>query len=226
MSKLKVVLMGFFAVMLIAGSCLPARAADGPRFRYANSLAKTINQDWGVSLYSEFDTDRDRGHDLNGIDQEFTVSYTGLASWLSLGPGVGYWDAKGNGTWENTVYPYGFITFQKTFLGLSFNDRNRFDAEVPEHGEEGLVYRNGLTIATARTWTKLELQPYVSDEIFYSCLLKRLVDNQAFAGVNFKIIKNVNGALFFMMESSNNHQIDGSHWKKTPMVGLSTSVNF
>ena len=208
-------------------SSAAAKADDGPRYRYSNSIDKTINKDWSITLYSEIDTDKDRGHDLNAMDQELSLVYSGLATWLDVGPGVGYFDGKNNGHWEYTTYPYGFITLKKTFLGLSFNDRNRFDADLPHHAENAFVYRNALTIATAKKWTRFEIQPFVSDEIFYNSLAKYMSDNQAFAGINFKITKNIGGSLSFMMDSSHSKDAnDIAHWKKTPMVIFSTSVNF
>ena len=223
-TRFSVVMILFGVVM---GLSLTARAANDPRFRYDNTLVKTINQDWSIDLYSEFDTDKDRTHDLNAIDQELTGVYSGFARWLDLGAGIGYWDAKGNGYWEGTTFPMGFATLKKTIFGLELSDRNRFEAEVPEHGEEGLVYRNALTIATAKKWTRFEIQPFVSNEIFYNFLAKYASDNQAFGGFNFKVTKNIGASLSFMMDSSHLREVNnGDHWKKTPMAILSTTVSF
>jgi len=213
--------------LMVCGFSVMAQAGNDPRFRYDNTLIKTINQDWSIDLYSEFDTDRDKAHDLNAIDQELTGVYSGMARWLDLGAGIGYWDAKGNGYWEGTTFPMGFATFKKTILGLEFSDRNRFEAEVPEHGEEGLVYRNALTIATAKKWTRFDIQPFVTNEIFYNFLEKYASDNQAFIGFNFKITNNIGASLSFMMDSSHYRQVNNAdHWKKTPMAILSTTVSF
>jgi len=213
---------------MVMGGALTAKADYDPRFRYGNSLDKTINQNWSVTLWSEFDTDNTSGHSLNAIDQELSIVYSGLAPWLDIGPGVGYWDAKSNGQWVDTTYPYGFITLKQTAFGLTFNDRNRFDAEIPEHYVgEGLTYRNALTIATVKKWTPLELQPFVSDEVFYNTRENQVSDNQAFVGFNFKVTKNIGASLSFMMDSSYKDEgARGFHWKKTPMAILSTSVNF
>jgi Protein of unknown function (DUF2490) len=216
-------------------SSLTAKAADDPRYRYGNTLDKTINQDWSITLWSEFDTynfnqpeTNSNSHDLNALDQELSLVYSGLAPWIDLGPGIGYWDAKSNGNWQDTTYPYGFITLKKTFLGLAFNDRNRFDAEIPEHYVgEGLVYRNALTIATAKKWTSFELQPFVSDEIFYNTRESYLSENQAFVGFNFKVTNNIGASLSLMTDSEHIDVANrGYHWKKAPIIILSTSINF
>jgi|GEM_PF-6720181 hypothetical protein len=225
------------AIVLGAVVCLSltAKANDDPHYRYANTLTKTIDQDWSISLWSEFDTYNfnqpdtpSNTHDLNALDQELTANYSKIAPWLDLGGGVGYWDAKSNGTWEDSVFPIGYATFKKTILGLDLNDRNRIDAEFPEHYMgEGPVYRNALTIATDKKWTPLEIQPFVSDEIFYNFLTKDMSDNQAFVGFNFKVTKNIGASLSFMMDSSHVREANNStHWKKTPIAILSTSINF
>jgi len=213
---------------LVMAGALTAKASDDPRFRYGNFLDKTINQDWSVTLWSEWDTTNNNNHALNAIDQELSLVYSGVAPWLDIGPGVGYWDAKGNGRWEDTTYPYGFITLKQTAFGLTFNDRNRFDAEIPEHYVgEGLTYRNALTIATVKKWTALQLQPFVTDEVFYNTRTNEVSDNQAFVGFNFKVTNNIGATLSFMMDSSYTDEgARGNHWKKTPMVVFSTSVNF
>lgn len=211
-----------------------AKAGDDPRYRYADTLTKTIDQDWSVSLWSEFDTYNFNEPDtpsnafgLNAIDQELTANYSKLAPWLDAGAGVGYWDSKSRGVWDDAVFPIMYAKFKKTLLGLEINDRDRLDAEFPEHAEEGPVYRNALTIATAKKWTPLEIQPFVSDEIFYNFLTKDMSENQAFAGFNFRVTENIGASLSFMMDSGHVRDADNSaHWKKTPIAILSTSVNF
>jgi len=206
-----------------------AKADYDPRFRFANFLDKKINQDWSVTLWSEFDTNTHSDHVLNAIDQEFAPVYSGLAPWIDVGPGIGYYDGKSNGKWTDLTYPFAFITLKKTAFGLAFNDRNRFDADIPEHYVgEGLVYRNALTIATDQKWTALELQPFVSDEIFYNTRGNYLSESQAFVGFNFKVTNNIHATLAFMMDSSYTRNVNasGGHWKKTPMAVLSTSINF
>ena len=220
---------------VVIGGALTAKASDDPRYRYGNFLDKTINQDWSVTLWSEFDTFNfnepstpSNVHDLHAFDEELSLVYSGLAPWLDVGPGVGYWDAKSNGAWSDTTYPYGFFTLKQTAFGLTFNDRNRFDVEIPEHyNGEGLTYRNALTIATVKKWTPLELQPYVTDEVFYNTRTNEVSANQAFVGFNFKVTKNVGASLSFMLDSEYVDEGNrGYHWKKTPIVVLSTLVNF
>jgi Protein of unknown function (DUF2490) len=219
---------------MVVGFSLSARATDNPYYRYTNSFTKAINQDWSISLYTEFDTYNfnethapTNSHDLHAINPELTANYAGAAPWVDLGAGIGYWDSKSNGSWEDSTYPIVYATFKKTMFGLEFSDRNRLDAEIPEHYKgEGPVYRNAFTIATEKKWTSLELQPFVSNEIFYNFRAKYMSDNQAFVGFNFKITKDIHSSLSFMMDSSHMREADGDHWKKTPIVILSTSVNF
>ena len=227
-----------FLICVMAGGVVislsrTATATDDPRFRYDNTFTKTINRDWSISLYSEFDTynfnDLKTNHnqyDLNAIDNELTVNYSRVAPWLDLGGGIGYWDAKIDGSWEGTTFPFVYATFKKTMFGLEFSDRNRIDCEFPEHGAEGPVYRNYAVIATVKTWTSLEIQPFVANENFYAFQARYDSDNQAWVGFNFKVTKNVRASLALMMDISHVREADGDHWKKTPIVVLSTAVNF
>ena len=216
-------------LVLVCFSML-ARAEDDPRLRWANTITKQINHDWSVYLYSEFNTDHDQGHDLNGIDNELGFNYSGMAKWLDLGAAVGHWDEKDSGAWQGNgqTFQYVYSTFKWSGSGVDISNRCRFDFQFPDHRtEDGQVYRNDLVLAPTYKWTRYKIQPFIGDETYYGFLARHLTTNELASGFNFQITKNIGASIFYMNTQSCSKDTDGTkHWKNQPRIGFTTSVAF
>jgi len=203
-----------------------AQAEVNPRYRYSNTFVKSFNQDWSAFLYQEFDTDNHGHPDLNAIDQELGLVYSGAARWLDLGMAMGRYDGKSGANWDDINFPFQFITLKWAGCGVEVSDRNRVEEEYPEHGAYDTRYRNDLTLATAKKWTPFELQPFISDEIFYDFDARYLAEDQLIIGFNFKVTKNITAALSYMMDESHIRGANKDFWKDQPMAILTTTISF
>lgn len=98
--------------------------------------------------------------------------------------------------------PFIAATFSGQFAGFKYDDRSRLEYNHFDYKDDTWRYRNKFTIKAPWKFTKLELQPFVSEEIF---ILfddgQRLSENRAAAGLAMRITKNLKGEVYYMFRN-------------------------
>ncbi|MDD5454407.1 MAG: DUF2490 domain-containing protein [Candidatus Ratteibacteria bacterium] len=165
-----------------------------PEFRY--------NDDMSTHYYSHFDI---------GLDWKINKYFT-------LGPYYQYVDQSKDDVWAVEYRPHLDGTFSLKFFDWSISDRNKMEYRIKEDNEF-FRYANKLTIKTPK-FTEFEIQPYVADEMFYDFDVKEWNKNNAFAGVDFKIVENLTASIYYFTESNKKED----DW--TEVSGLGTSLKY
>ncbi|PIQ90348.1 MAG: hypothetical protein COV71_04940 [Candidatus Omnitrophica bacterium CG11_big_fil_rev_8_21_14_0_20_41_12] len=140
----------------------------------------------------------------------------------SVGAGYRHILNKSKGKFLVENQPYATLTFASQFAGFKYDDRSRFEYNHFDYKDDTGTYRNKLTVKAPWKFTKFEIQPYVSDEIFI--LIddgQRLNKNRASAGLIINITKNFKGDIYYMLQSSKS-----THWTKANILGTKFKLSF
>lgn len=127
------------------------------------------------------------------------------------------WSSKQQALLGNTVN----IFNEKKYGKLDF--RTQFEYAFIGTGGNDFRTRERLKYNTPWKFTKLEINPFIYDEVFFDLYHGHgFNNNRAGAGVDFKIYKNLNGSLFYYLNSSKKND----NWIDSNIVALQAKVNF
>ena len=146
-----------------------------------------------------------------------------LAKFLNVG--VGYRHILSKNTKNKFLVenqPYVTATFFWELAGFKFDDRSRLEYNHFDYKGDRGTYRNKLTIKAPWKFTKLQIQPYLSDEVFFV-----FDDNENFnknrfsAGLGLTIFKNLKADIYYMLQSSKS-----TRWSDTNILGTKFKLSF
>lgn len=126
--------------------------------------------------------------------------------------------------WLAESSPYAFITYSGEFAGFKFDDRNRFEYQYYSYQPDTGRYRNKLTIKAPWKFTKLEIQPFVAEEIFIMMgNAQGLNQNRLTGGFSFSLMKNLKAEIYYMLLSSKS---SAGIWKDYNVLGTKVKIVF
>jgi hypothetical protein len=199
MKKINLLIIG-----LVLGLMGNAYAYDDGDFQVWNTDAEEfkINKDAKIALEQEFRWGN-RAKELYYQHYDLGFFYD-LAKYLNVGAGYRHVlskSTKNKFLIENE--PYVTATLFWDLAGFKFDDRSRLEYNHFDYKGDTGTYRNKLTIKAPWKFTKLQIQPYLSDEVFFV-----FDDNQNFnknrfsAGLGMTITKNIKAEIYYMLQSS------------------------
>jgi len=140
--------------------------------------------------------------------------------WFILSPYYRHVNEKKENDWKVEYRPHLSATFKWKHFGLNFNDRNQLEYRIKED-KKFFRYGNKLTVNLPK-FTRFNLQSYFSEEFFYDFDANELNKNRVYAGVNFKIIKNLTGDFYYIFESRKKTD----DWLDVNVLGTALKYNF
>ncbi len=147
-----------------------------------------------------------------------------LTKWLNIGVGYRHiYELYKQKFWPD-YDPYLTMTFSGDFKGFKLDNRSRMEFNNFDHKADFWRYRNKTGLKLPWKFTKFEIQPYVSDEIFvvFGGLPTKFNQNRFSAGLVFNIIKNVKGEIYYMLQS-----VKGtSSWTDANVLGTKIKIAF
>jgi hypothetical protein len=209
-------------VVLISEVCF---ASDDGDFQYWSTadLSVDINKDWKFTFQEEFRLGESGGH-LYYHHSEPGLTYSGLAKWIDLGFNYRQvFEKDSKGEWKQENQPNINVTLKGKLLGLDLSNRARFEYRDLEDQEDAWRYRNKVTAKLPFELTELKLQPYLADEIFVPLNDDNISTNRLYAGVNFKLTKNMGCEVYYLWQSSRS---SGGNWTDIDVVGTALKFSF
>jgi hypothetical protein len=144
----------------------------------------------------------------------------------SLSLGLGYrqvYEKKvAHGKFKQENRPHLNAIIKWSLLGLKFDDRNRLEYRHFGYQSDLWRYRNKITAKFPWKFTRLEIQPYLSDEFFLSFLGPALSRNRSYFGLLMSFTKNLKGELYYLLQSDKSH----AKWKATNVLGAKIKLIF
>lgn len=119
--------------------------------------------------------------------------------------------------------PYINATVKWGISGFKFDDRNRLEYRHFDYREDLWRYRNKITAKFPFKFTKIEIQPYMADEVFISFLGRALSKNRAYCGFLMSFTPNLKGEIYYMLQSD---KTASGKWKAANVLGTKLKLVF
>lgn len=196
----------FLIILLSSYHCY---AFDDGDFQYWNteSIEVTLDKDWKIKVAEEFRFGDNAGaFYYNHTDAG--ISYL-LNEYFGLTVNYRQIFQKKNNKWNPEYRPHINGTVKAKRNDLVFKDRNRLEYRIIEGDGNSWRYRNKLSVDLPFKWTKLNIQPYIADEIFYNFDENRLSRNRVCAGFKMHFLKNLKGEIYYMYQSTKSSEWNG-----------------
>ena len=146
-----------------------------------------------------------------------------LKKYLNIGGGYrhAYELKKGKFKLENE--PYVTATLLWGLLGFKFEDRNRMEYRHFDYQVGSWRYRNKVTMKLPWKFTKMEIQPYLSDEIFVGFgTICELNQSRFSSGLGMNLTKNIKAEIYYMLQSSKT----SGEWVDANVLGTKLKIAF
>ncbi len=215
----KIVLVAIGAVLFLA---VKAHAYDDGDFQIWNTDIEEmqVKKDLKLAFEQEF---RWGNNASEFYYQHYDVGlFYNLNKYWNLGGGYRHVLNKSKGKFLVENEPYLTLTFASQFAGFKYDDRSRLEYNHFDYKDDTGTYRNKLTVKAPWKFTKFEIQPFVSDEIF---ILfddgQRFNKNRASAGLAMNITKNLKGEIYYMLQSSKSVK-----WTEANILGTKFKLSF
>ena len=145
-----------------------------------------------------------------------------LGKYLNVGGGYRHVLSLSKGKFLVENEPYITATLLWDLAGFKFDDRNRLEYQHFDYKDDTWRYRNKISIKAPWKFTKFEIQPYLSDEIFI--LMddgQRLNQNRISVGLGMTITKNLKAEIYYMFQSSKSLK-----WTEANVLGTKLKLAF
>lgn len=179
-----------------------------------------INKDAKIAFEEEF---RWGGSAKEFYYQHYDVGFFyNLQKYLNVGAGYRHVLSKSKGKFLVENEPYITATLLWDVAGFKFDDRSRLEYNHFDYKDDTWRYRNKITAKFPWKFTKFEIQPYLSDEIF---ILfddsQRLNTNRFSSGLGISFTRNLKGEIYYMLQSSKS-----SKWTDVNVLGTKLKLSF
>lgn len=181
-----------------------------------------INKDLKLALEEEFRWG-DNVKEFYYQHYDAGLSYS-LEKWLNIAAGYRqvYELVKGKFKPENE--PYITVALLWDLEGLKFEDRSRMEYRDFNYKDDSWRYRNKLTLKFPWKFTKLDIQPYLSDEIFvvFGGVPSNFNQNRFASGIGMNLAKNLKAEVYYMLQSTKG----SGKWIDTNVLGTKLKITF
>lgn len=179
-----------------------------------------INKDAKITFEEEF---RWGGSAKEFYYQHYDMGFFyNLQKYLNIGGGYRHVLSKSKGKFLIENEPYITATLLWDIAGFKFDDRSRLEYNHFDYKDDTWRYRNKFSIKFPWKFTKFEIQPYLSDEIF---ILfddsQRLNTNRFSSGLGISFTRNLKGEIYYMLQSSKS-----SKWTDANVLGTKLKLSF
>jgi hypothetical protein len=155
--------------------------------------------------------------------QHYDVGFVySLNKHLDLGLNYRQVYEKKKGKFKEENRPHLNAILKYDFYGFKLDDRNRLEYRHFDYQADSWRYRNKFTIRFPWKFTKLEIQPYLADEIFLDFQNKAFSRNRFYSGIGMNFTKNLKGEIYYLLQSSRS----GNIWTDANVLGTKLKLAF
>lgn len=180
-----------------------------------------VGQDLKMAAEQEFRWG-DNASDFYYQHYDLGLIYSLNKSW-NVGGGYRHILSKSHGKFLVENAPYVTVTVSGKLAGFAWDDRSRLEYEHFDYQTDIGRYRNKLTVKAPWKFTKLEIQPFISDEVFVRFVKSDQVNQNRFSsGLSFNIAKNIKAEVYYMVVSSKG----ATSWTDANVLGTKLKISF
>ncbi len=146
-----------------------------------------------------------------------------LEKYLSLGCGYRHVLELKKGKFRPENEPYLTATLVWDLKGFKFEDRNRIEYRRFDYQTDSWRYRNKFTVKSPWKFTGLEIQPYLSDEIFIGFEgASEFNQNRFSSGLGMNLSKNIKAEVYYMLQTTKS----SGKWIDSNVLGTKLKIAF
>jgi len=180
-----------------------------------------INDDSKIALEEEFRWG-DNANEFFYHHYDLGFFYN-LKKYLNIGGGYRHVYELKKGKFKIENEPYVTLTLLWGLLGIKFEDRSRMEYRHFDYQTDSWRYRNKFTVKSPWKFTKIEIQPYVSDEILVGFgTTNQLNQNRFSSGLAMNLTKNIKAEIYYMLVTSKSAGI----WTDANVLGTKLKIAF
>lgn len=147
-----------------------------------------------------------------------------LNQYFNFGGGLRYIKEKKAGKFRDETEPYLVAFTYWNPAGFSLSNRTRIEYRYFDYQANQWRFRNKLDIKFPWKFTRFQIQPMVSDEIFFKFNGIDLNENRLYAGFAFTLAKNLKGELCYIFRSTKNTGV--CTWNDTNVLSAKLKLAF
>ncbi len=218
MSTLKLITIGLF----LGITSLRAYAFDNHDFQVWNTDVEEfkINKSSKVVLEEEFRWG-DNADDFYYHHYDAAFIY-GINKYLDVGLGYRQVYEKKSGKFKEENQPNIIAAVKWELLGYKLEDRSRLEYRHFDYQTDSWQYRNKFTMKLPWKFTKIEIQPYLADEVFLNFFGTAFTKNRFFSGLGFNLTKNLKAEIYYLLQSSKSSGV----WSDANVLGAKLKLVF
>ena len=221
MYRKRIVSLALALVMVSAG--FKAYAYEDGDFQIWHTEGQEFNvtKGWKIPLEEEFRYGKDASefyyhHYDIGLSYDVNKNLTVGAYYRQIYEGE-------KGKFKPEYRPHIDVTPKIELYGFKIENRNRLDYRLYDDGREDILqYRTRLLVRSPWKFTPINIQPYISDEIFVWLNSAALRRNRLDAGISFDLIKNFKGDVYYRLQSTKK----SGRWTDYNILGFKLKVAF
>jgi len=146
-----------------------------------------------------------------------------LKQYLNVGGGYRHVYELKKGKFKLENEPYVTATLLWDLKGFKFDDRNRLEYRHFDYQADSWRYRNKFTVKLPWKFSKLEIQPYLSDEIFIGFEgASEFNQNRFSPGLSMNLSKNIKAELYYMLQTTKS----SGNWIDANVLGTKLKIAF
>ncbi len=146
-----------------------------------------------------------------------------LKKYLNIGGGYRHVYELKRGKFKLEYEPYVTATLLWGLKGLKIEDRSRLEYRHFDYQRDSWRYRNKVTLKSPWKFTKLEIQPYISDEIFIGfSKLDEFNQNRFSSGFSMDLTKNLKAEIYYILQSAKS----SGKWVDANVLGTKVKITF
>lgn len=217
MKKLIFVMMGWIFV-----SANLAYAYDNGDFQiwHTQNQESKINKESKITLEEEFRW-QDNANDFYYHHYDAGFVYN-LNKHFDLGINYRQVYEKKKGKFKEENRPHLNATLKYDLYGFKLDDRNRLEYRHFNYQVDTWRYRNKFTIKLPWKFTRLEIQPYLADEIFLDFQNKAFSRNRFYSGLGMSFNKNLKVEIYYLLQNSRSV----NKWTNAKVLGAKLKLAF
>jgi hypothetical protein len=135
-----------------------------------------------------------------------------------------YEKKQAHGKFKAEERPHLNATLKYMLAGFKLDDRNRLEYRHFNYQTDSWRYRNKFTLTFPWKFTRLQIQPYVADEIFLPLNGINLSRNRFYAGFGFTFSKNLKAEVYYLLQSTKSSNT--CVWTQANVLGTKIKLVF
>ncbi|MFH1621965.1 MAG: DUF2490 domain-containing protein [Candidatus Omnitrophota bacterium] len=198
-------------------------AFDDDDFQHwiTTSASWKMDDEWNMSFEEEFRLGDDAGN-LYYHHSDLGFTYSGITDWLDVGVNYRHVFEEKSSDWKQENRPHVNATVKWKMGDVPLSNRARFEYRNRQDAENYWRYSNKFSVKFPLKFTRLNIQPYIADEIFYDFNEETLNRNRVYAGFSFTLLKNLKAEIYYLLESNEKSK----DWNDTHALGTKLKFSF